>query len=102
VLGLDCLNAKWGVVVMGADPDSRENLEGQQPCQLEEIRGSLVIGTVTMTRTRSVAPPACLETPRRGDKRMDILRRNVRDRRLSLALKACILASQACRKEAPP
>jgi hypothetical protein len=48
---------------MGVDPDSRENLEGQQRRELEEIRGSLVIGTVTMTRTRPVAPPACLETP---------------------------------------
>jgi hypothetical protein len=49
---------------------------------------------------RAVAPPACLETARRADELMDLFTRNIRDRRLSLALKAYTLASQACRKEA--
>jgi hypothetical protein len=53
-------------------------------------------------QTRVVAPPACLETARRADELMDLFTRNVRDRRLSLALKAYTLASQACRKEASP
>jgi hypothetical protein len=51
-------------------------------------------------QTRVVVPPACLETARRADELMDLFTRKVRDRRLSLALKAYTLASQACRKEA--
>lgn len=53
-------------------------------------------------RTRAVAPPACLQTAQRGDEVIDLFTRNVRDRRLSLALKAYTEASQACRKEATP
>ncbi len=53
-------------------------------------------------QTRVVAPPACLETARRADELMDLFTRKVRDRRLSLALKAYTLASQACRKKASP
>jgi hypothetical protein len=53
-------------------------------------------------QTKVVAPPACLDTAKRGDELMDLFTRNVRDRRLSLALKAYTLASQACRKEASP
>ncbi len=58
--------------------------------------------TRTVVRDKPVAPPACLETARRADQSMDMLLRNVRDRRLSLALKAYTVASQACRKEASP
>jgi hypothetical protein len=50
--------------------------------------------------TRVVAPPACLDTAKRADELMDLFTRNIRDRRLSLALKTYTLASQACRKEA--
>jgi hypothetical protein len=53
-------------------------------------------------QTRVVAPPACLETARRADELMDLFTRNIRDRRLSLALKEYTLASQACRKKASP
>jgi hypothetical protein len=58
--------------------------------------------TSIVPQTKLVAPPSCLETARRGDETMDLLVRNIRDRRLSLALKAYTMASQACRKEASP
>ena len=45
---------------------------------------------------------ACLQTAKRGDEMIALFTNNVRDRRLSLALKAYTLASQACRKEASP
>jgi hypothetical protein len=53
-------------------------------------------------QTRNVAPPACLDTAKRADELMDLFTRNIRDRRLGVALKAYTLASQACRKEASP
>jgi hypothetical protein len=53
-------------------------------------------------QTRVVAPPVCLDSAKRADELMDLFTRNVRDRRLSLALKAYTVASQACRKEASP
>jgi hypothetical protein len=52
--------------------------------------------------TRVVPPPACLDTAKKADTLIDLFTRNVRDRRLSLALKEYTLASQACRKEASP
>jgi hypothetical protein len=63
---------------------------------------TVVTQTVVRTETKPVAPPACLETARRGDEAMDLLVRNVRDRRLAAALKAYTTASQACRREASP
>jgi hypothetical protein len=54
--------------------------------------------------SRFVAPPACLETAKKGDEVFALLSSNVRvnDRRLADAMKAYTLASQACRKEASP
>jgi hypothetical protein len=63
---------------------------------------TVVTQTVVRTETKPVAPRACLETARRGDQAMDLLVRNVRDRRLAAALKAYTTASQACRREASP
>jgi hypothetical protein len=63
---------------------------------------SIVTRTVPRPQTRVVAPPACLRTAQRGDEVIDLFTRNIRDRRLSLALKAYTLASQACRREASP
>jgi hypothetical protein len=63
---------------------------------------SVVTRVVPGPQTRSVAPPACLQTAQRGDELIDLFTRNIRDRRLSLALKNYTLASQACRKEASP
>jgi len=56
----------------------------------------------TLPETKSVAPPACLESARRADVVIDLLIRNIRDRRLTMALEAYTEASQACRKEASP
>jgi hypothetical protein len=53
-------------------------------------------------QTKLVAPSACLQTAQRADEMIDLFTRNIRDRRLSLALKAYTTASQACRKEASP
>jgi hypothetical protein len=53
-------------------------------------------------RSRTVVPPACLETARKGDLTIHLYTINVRDRRLVQALKAYTLASQACRREASP
>jgi hypothetical protein len=50
----------------------------------------------------TVPPSACLRTAQRGDELIDLLTKNIRDHRLSLALKAYTEASQACRKEASP
>jgi hypothetical protein len=58
--------------------------------------------TSVVPRPKLVSPPACIETARRGDEAIDLLIRNIRDRRLSSALKAYTEASQACRKEASP
>jgi hypothetical protein len=56
----------------------------------------------TAPQIKEVAPSACLQTAQRADETIDLLVRNVRDRRLSSALKAYTEASQACRKQAPP
>jgi hypothetical protein len=63
---------------------------------------SIVTPTVPQPQTKVVVPPACLQTAKRGDEMIALFTNNVRDRRLSLALKAYTLASQACRKEASP
>jgi hypothetical protein len=63
---------------------------------------TVVTQTVVRTETKPVAPRACLETARRGDEAMDMLVRNIRDRRLASVLKAYTSASQACRREASP
>ena len=73
-----------------------------RPAASPEPVPTVLTRTVTVTKTKPVAPPACLETARRGDESIDLLLRNVRDRRLSLAMKAYTVASQACRKEASP
>ncbi|HZD72175.1 MAG TPA: hypothetical protein VFA45_25635 [Actinomycetes bacterium] len=67
-----------------------------------ELTPTVITQTVVRTETKPVAPRACLEAARRGDESIDLLLRNVRDRRLSLALKAYTTASQACRQEASP
>jgi hypothetical protein len=54
------------------------------------------------TPPRALVPRSCLEAARHGDETISLLVRNVRDRRLDVALKAYTLASQACRKEASP
>jgi hypothetical protein len=58
--------------------------------------------TTTPPPPSAVVPPACLETARKGDQTINLLVRNVRNRRLAEVLKAYTLASQACRKEASP
>jgi hypothetical protein len=58
--------------------------------------------TTTVVQTRTVAAPPCLQAAQRADETIYLLVRNIRDRRLSLALKSYTEASQACRKEAPP
>jgi hypothetical protein len=63
---------------------------------------AIVTQTTPPPPAKVVAPPACLQTAQRGDELIDLFTRNIRDRRLSLALKAYTLASQACRKEASP
>jgi len=63
---------------------------------------SVVTGAAPAPAARVVAPPACLQTAQRADQMVDLFTRNVRDQRLSLALKAYTDASQACRKEATP
>jgi hypothetical protein len=63
---------------------------------------TVVTRTVVRTETKPVAPPACLATAQRGDEVIDLLVRNIRDRRLTIALKAYTTASQACRREASP
>jgi len=55
---------------------------------------------VVVPKVKVVAPPACLEASRRADELIDLYTRHIRDRRLSLALKAYSLASQACRRSA--
>lgn len=63
---------------------------------------TVVTQTVVRAVTKPVSPPACLEAARRGDEAIDLLVKNVRDRRLASALKAYARASQACRREASP
>jgi hypothetical protein len=58
--------------------------------------------TIQLPPGRIVVPAACLETARRADQMIDLYTRNIRDSRLTLALKAYTLASQACRKDASP
>jgi hypothetical protein len=53
-------------------------------------------------RTRTSVPETCLETAERGDQVIAYLIRNIRDNRLSSALKNYTLSSQACRREASP
>jgi hypothetical protein len=72
------------------------------PAPSPEPVPAVITQTVVRTQTRAVVPRACLETARRGDQAMDLLLRNIRDRRLSSAVKAYTTASQACRREASP
>ena len=72
------------------------------PAPSPESIPTVITQTVIRTETKPVAPRACLEAARRGDEAMDLLVRNVRDRRLAAALKAYTTASQACRREASP
>lgn len=69
---------------------------------LRPTPSSIVVQRVPEPQVKVVAPPACLQTAQRADEMVDLFTRNIRDRRLSLALKAYTLASQACRKEASP
>jgi hypothetical protein len=73
-----------------------------RPTAATEVPTTSIVTRVVPSppQTRAVVPPACLETAKRADELMDLFTRKVRDRRLSLALKAYTLASQACRKEA--
>jgi hypothetical protein len=75
-----------------------------RPTAATEVPTTSIVTRVVPSppQTRAVVPPACLETAKRADELMDLFTRKVRDRRLSLALKAYTLASQACRKEASP
>jgi hypothetical protein len=63
---------------------------------------AVITQTVVRTQIKVVVPRACLDTARRGDEAMDLLLRNIRDRRLSSAVRAYTTASQACRREASP
>jgi hypothetical protein len=58
--------------------------------------------TSTGFRTRTTVPEVCLDTARLADEVIARLVRNIRDERLSLALRDYTIASQACRKEASP
>jgi hypothetical protein len=79
----------------------RPTAAAQMPAAAEMPTTSIVTRVVpSPPPPRVVVPPACLETARRADELMDLFTRKVRDRRLSLALKAYTLASQTCRKEA--
>ncbi len=91
VIALVCLLAGGGLGYL---------LHRPAAASLEPVAPAVI--TRTIVRDKPVAPPACLEAARRADETMDMLVRNVRDRRLSLALKAYTVASQACRREASP
>jgi hypothetical protein len=69
---------------------------------IQQRAGPAVTTTTLQAPPQIVAPAACLETARRGDVLIDLYTRNIRDNRLTLALKSYTLASQACRKEASP
>ena len=58
--------------------------------------------TVTVTRTVTSVPEQCVETAELADEVIGRLNRNVRDKRLFLALRDYTIASQACRREASP
>jgi hypothetical protein len=60
------------------------------------------VPAATQIRTRTSVPESCLETAQLGDEVIARLNRNIRDNRLSLALRDYTIASQACRKEASP
>jgi len=54
------------------------------------------------TFTKTSVPEACLETAEKGDEVIAHLTANIRNNRLSLALRDYTIASQACRREASP
>ena len=58
--------------------------------------------TVTVTRTVTSVPEQCVETAELADEVIGRLNRNVRDKRLFLALRDYTIASQACRRQASP
>jgi hypothetical protein len=74
----------------------------RSPAPSPEPAPTAITQTVVRTKTKPVAPQACLEAARRGDETIDLLLRNIRDRRLSSAVKAYTTASQACRRQASP
>jgi hypothetical protein len=53
-------------------------------------------------RTVTSVPEQCVETAELADEVIGRLNRNIRDKRLSLALRDYTIASQACRREASP
>jgi hypothetical protein len=58
--------------------------------------------TVIVTRTVTSVPEQCVETAELADEVIAKLNRNVRDKRLFLALRDYTIASQACRRQASP
>jgi uncharacterized protein HemX len=58
--------------------------------------------TVIVTRTVTSVPEQCVETAELADEVIARMNRNVRDKRLFLALRDYTIASQACRREASP
>ena len=58
--------------------------------------------TVIVTRTVTSVPQQCVETAELADEVIAKLNRNVRDKRLFLALRDYTIASQACRRQASP
>ena len=53
-------------------------------------------------RTVTSVPEQCIEAAELADEAISRLNRNVRDKRLFLALRDYTIASQACRREAAP
>jgi hypothetical protein len=96
VLALMCLLVGGGLGYLLPRPASASS----PPAASSRPGASTLIRTVP--ESKGIVPPACLQTAQRADELIDLFTRHVRDRRLSSALKAYTLASQACRKEASP
>jgi hypothetical protein len=58
--------------------------------------------TEAQARTATSVPEACLDTAELADEVISKLNRNVRDKRLFLALRDYTIASQACRRASSP
>jgi hypothetical protein len=88
-----------GVLVVRVATDQR------QPASTAPTTASSVVATtVAASRpkvpTSVTVPEACVETAELADEVISRLNRNVRDQRLSLALRDYTIASQACRRAA--
>jgi hypothetical protein len=77
-----------------------ETPSATQPTPTTQARAAAPPPPVTVVRTKTSVPEACVDAAELADEVISRLNRNQRDNSLALALRDYTIASQACRREA--